>query len=78
MFSPITREPVLGILFLVLGGLLAWATYKVLIGEIRGWKEAHGRPLNEGENIMPSPILGLISLAFIALGCLLLFSPNPA
>ncbi|GEM_PF-2863293 len=63
----------LGIVVAALGVLVGFGAYKVLLMEIKGPKEAWGRELNEGENIMPSPILGFITLALLGLGAYLVY-----
>lgn len=61
-----------GCLSFLLGGLVGYGAYKVFLAEMRGWKEVFGRELNEGENIMPSPLLALLSLLMIGGGVYLI------
>ena len=57
-----------GCIAVAFGALVGFGAYQVFQMEMKGPQKAWGRELNEGENIMPSPILGFIALALLGFG----------
>lgn len=60
-----------------MGGLTGLATYKLVMLEWHGPEKAFGRELNEGENMVPSVVPGLVTLLLLVAGAYLVVSAFP-